>query len=588
MNKATNPTTQRILDLTLEIIYLLTGEDHMVVKVHDMDNSSHKMLGYSRTQKPSVERPPPSLIHERHNEQKILELSNQIIRLLTGEVPIRCEDVTVYLSMEEWEYVERHKDLYEDVMMEDHQPVITLDNSASGEFHSPASLPDFGTKSEIENITDNGERCRTGQAESVRHTKRESLASEERHVPEKEIYPITEHAQTRCPPTDIKEEPALCDKGNLTDSDIYERTQTPYTSTHTKAESDPCGEGDVTDPDRFPPRDHTLTDNPFTDIKEESQISEGGNLTDSDMYKPPEHTHTIYISNVEECVKGKINATEPRNPNKSECPKADVSPVTINADPLTQNPNNRGNSVTEPEKDSYCESTDTSETNCREENVSSDCRKNSTCRSGSLNHQKVHTEEEPFSSVCEKRFKNDIALQTHQRIHRRIKPFKCAECEKCFPLNCELVRHQRIHKGEKPYNCTECGKCFTQGSYLASHLMIHTGEKPYKCPECGKCFSQKSVLAAHKFIHTGEKPFSCPECGKCFTQASALTRHKKIHKGEKPFQCPVCGKCFTRTAHVTRHKSIHTGEKPFQCPECGECFTLSANLAKHRKIHTRE
>ncbi|XP_075071000.1 gastrula zinc finger protein XlCGF66.1-like [Mixophyes fleayi] len=131
MDKDRSHMTERIFNLTLEIISLLTGEDYTVVRKESSNHvsssiSSQVSGGWSRTQSPIMEPPPHSLIHERNNDQRILELTNKIIQLLTGEVPIRCQDVTVYFSMEEWEYLDGHKDLYTDLMMENHRPLTSL------------------------------------------------------------------------------------------------------------------------------------------------------------------------------------------------------------------------------------------------------------------------------------------------------------------------------------------------------------------------------------------------------------------------------------------------------------------------------
>ncbi|XP_063806159.1 oocyte zinc finger protein XlCOF29-like [Pseudophryne corroboree] len=115
MDKDRSHRTERIINITLEIIYLLTGEDYTIVKktsngCETPSSHPHVSGGLRRTQSPITVPPPHSLTHERHNDKKILELTNKIIQLLTGE---------------EGEYIEEHRGLYKDVMMENHRPLTS-------------------------------------------------------------------------------------------------------------------------------------------------------------------------------------------------------------------------------------------------------------------------------------------------------------------------------------------------------------------------------------------------------------------------------------------------------------------------------
>ncbi|XP_075122544.1 uncharacterized protein LOC142196228 [Leptodactylus fuscus] len=114
----------RILELSLDIICLITGEDCTVVKKTPAGIVPPLVSGeWSRTLSHITEPRPPS----RRLEQKILELTSRITELLSGEVPTRCQDVTGHFSMEKRENLEGHKDLYKEVMMNSDPPGMAED-----------------------------------------------------------------------------------------------------------------------------------------------------------------------------------------------------------------------------------------------------------------------------------------------------------------------------------------------------------------------------------------------------------------------------------------------------------------------------
>ncbi|XP_066445158.1 zinc finger protein 345-like isoform X1 [Eleutherodactylus coqui] len=598
MDKEGNVVPIRILNFTLEIIYLLTGEDYLMVKTSGdcttPNSHLHESGGRSRSQSPITEAPPHLPIHE----QKILEFTNKITELLTGEVPIRCQDVAVYFSMEEWEYLGRHKNLYKDVMMEKHQPLISQENpseSFDGNFISSLNYKvedkDIGQHSSEEKLitfhTDlayNPNKNADGNFKSSLNSKTEDTMyhSKGENAIILIVYPGFKSTDLSCDPPNHKEPSpnqsqnfttstgqkmlVECGKRLTNSSGLYIRK-----IIHTEDKLHSCSECGKC----FPYKAGLLRHERAHTGEKPYSCSECGKCftNKSDLIRH-NRTHTGEKPySCSECGKGfknksllirhyKIHTGE--KPHLcSECGKSFVG----RADLARHMRSHTG------EKPFLCP----------------ECGKGFTDKSNLSRHVRIHTGDKPYSCLeCEKGFKDKSDLLKHHRIHIGEKPFPCSECGKCFMMKSNLIKHQRIHTGVKPFSCSECGKCFTTNGKRKDHQRRHSGEKPFSCSECEKCFILKTDLVKHQKIHTGEKPYSCSECGKCFMIKSELVIHETLHTGEKPFSCSECGKCFMRKSNLVRHKKLHTGEKLFSCSECGKCFTTNCKRRDHQRLHTGE
>ncbi|XP_073417656.1 oocyte zinc finger protein XlCOF8.4-like [Dendrobates tinctorius] len=443
---------ERILHLTLEILFRLTGEDYTVVKKTSSERCQDPVSeGWGRPLSPITGPPPHPLIHEDINDQKILELTYKMTELLTGEVPIRCQDVTVYFSMEEWEYLEVHKDLYKDVMMEDPQPLT-----------SPVLSSERTTP----------ERC-------PRPLLPQDCKQEEPDVPQDHQGEDLHHINTT--ETYMRGD-ERCKEEIPTDNSTDDCTRT---SEGCGIVSDFAGDNVGITPDTC--EDHNIVpDTPqdllrkylSSDVFQQVLFSASSkkNVQNKNHIRTVEHKKAhigekpFSCSECEKCFTRKTNLVTHQIINSckkafscSECGKSFKRKSVL----IVHQKIHTG------QKPYSC----------------SECGKCFTAKHNLVLHQRSHTEKKPFSCVkCGKWFSE--------------KPYTCPNCGKCYSYN-SVISHQKIQKGEKPFSCSECGKCFAEKSKLLLHQSSHTGEKPFSCSNCGKCFSKNSDLIRHWRTHTG-------------------------------------------------------------------------------------
>ncbi|XP_044146366.1 zinc finger protein OZF-like isoform X2 [Bufo gargarizans] len=441
MEKDRNHMAARILDLTLEIISLITGEDYTVVKKSPGECVAPRVSGgWSRTQSPITEPPPHSLIHE----QKILELTTRITELLSGEVPIRCQDVTVYFSMEEWEYLEEHKDLYKDIMMENHQSLTSPDGSNQRNSPERCPSPQYSQDcpEEKPNIPLDHQESSDGTS-GIEKTLLVSVKSEDNNT---------------------QDTPSALHSGHLfTD-----------TTGHWK-----------------PSANQSPVDKPRTGQRQEKMFPFGKHLKKNSNLSLHERIHgdekSFSCLQCGKCFQCKASLERHQRTHTVEKP--------FSCDQCGRYFGQKSNLIEHlrihtGEKPYSC----------------SEWEKCFAQKSAFVHNLGNHTGENLFSCLeCGKCFRMKSFLVKHQKTHSGVKPFSCPECGMCFSQKSSLVEHIRLHTGEKPFLCSECGKCFRKKSNLVEHFRIHTGEKPFSCSECGKCFSWKSGFRIHQKTHRGEE-----------------------------------------------------------------------------------
>ncbi|XP_077322397.1 uncharacterized protein LOC143956163 isoform X1 [Lithobates pipiens] len=607
---------EKILDFTLEIIYLLTGESFP-----PLNSDDHLTITMPSTH---------SLKPNRNNENKILEVINKIIDLLT---------------LEEWEYLKRHKDLCKDAMMENKPPHTSPDGSSNGNPPERCPRPPYSRDSTQEDHTiphhhqvdrsSNGkppERC-------LRPPNSRDFTQEDHTIPH---HHQVDRSSNGKPPERCLRPP------NSRDS-----TQEDHTISHKSINQSDCSvKKGIKEEDEVGVMEKFLEGHkdPFKNI----MMEPSGDTNPPERCPRPLYSwdstkedHTIpHHPQGEERINIKVEV-------KEEEVQMDVGGDQPSTEEVGMNMKSEQEDFSPPLNTDGCDVRNSSE---RRLLLSPDCNSEDNVipqdpTGGNPNTPNIHHRPScPETSM-------DPSDQSHIKIHTGDHHYSCPECGKSFSKKGDLDEHKRIHtdgcdvrnSSERRLllsaDCKSEDNVITQDPPGGNQNTQNIHHRP-SCPETSMDPSDQSHIVSADVnlrshtadkstdpsnpeetslplegIHGYEKLFSCSECGKCFNKKGNLDKHKRIHTGgcdvrnSSERRLLLSADCNSEDNVITQdptegnlntpniyhrpscpetsmdpsdqsHIKIHTGDHHYSCTECGKFFSKKGDLDEHKRIHT--